>query len=82
MKKAMLIVMCLLSSMSWSQWVPKKHIVRLYNNEIKEGTRLVYEYPIMQPSFFFIGWKAHRFGACGLFQKQPWILCEPGSLLR
>lgn len=57
MKKAMLIGMCLLSSISWSQWAPKKHIVRLYNNEIREGARLIYEYPIMQPSYFSLDGK-------------------------
>ncbi len=30
----------------------KKQLIRLYNGQIKEGEKLTYEYPIMQPAFF------------------------------
>lgn len=30
----------------------KKQIIRLYNGQVKEGEKLKYEYPIMQPAYF------------------------------
>lgn len=49
--------MSLLCCVSMAQITPKKHLVRLYNDEVKEGTRLTYEYPIMQPSYFSLDGK-------------------------
>jgi hypothetical protein len=57
MKKWLVIGISFISLIASAQLTPKKHIVRLYNDEVKEGTRLVYEYPIMQPSYFSLDGK-------------------------
>lgn len=39
--------------------VRSKHFVKLYNDEMHEGTRLVYDYPLLQPAYFSLDGKKY-----------------------
>ena len=39
--------------------VKTKHFVKLYNDEMHEGTRLVYDYPLLQPAYFALDGKKY-----------------------
>jgi hypothetical protein len=52
MKRILVFLLCLTAECLIAQPATKKQILRLYNGQIKEGEKLTYDYPIMQPAFF------------------------------
>ncbi len=52
MKNILVILLSMGVGLLIAQPTPKKQILRLYNGQIKEGEKLTYDYPIMQPAFF------------------------------
>ncbi len=52
MRNILLLLLSLSVGFVIAQPAPKKQILRLYNGQTKEGEKLTYEYPIMQPAFF------------------------------
>lgn len=52
MKNIFLLMICFSAVFGEAQIASKKQIIRFYNGQLKEGEKLTYEYPIMQPAFF------------------------------
>jgi hypothetical protein len=70
MKNILVVLLSLSVGLSIAQPTPKKQILRLYNGQIKEGEKLTYEYPIMQPAFFNLDGKHYDAEGVAFFRSN------------
>ncbi len=70
MKNILVILLSMGVGILIAQPTPKKQILRLYNGQIKEGEKLTYEYPIMQPAFFNLDGKHFEAEGVAFFRNN------------
>ena len=70
MKNILVVLLSLSVGLLIAQPTPKKQILRLYNGQIKEGEKLTYEYPIMQPAFFNLDGKHFEAEGVAFFRNN------------
>ncbi len=70
MKNILVFLFCLSAFLLMAQPAPKKQILRLYNGQSKEGEKLTYEYPIMQPAFFNLDGKHFEAEGVAFFRNN------------
>ena len=70
MKNILVVLLSLSVGLSIAQPTPKKQVLRLYNGQIKEGEKLTYEYPIMQPAFFNLDGKHYDAEGVAFFRSN------------
>ncbi len=70
MKKILLILLSLSVGIVIAQPTAKKQVLRLYNGQVKEGEKLKYEYPIMQPAYFDLDGKHFEAEGVAFFRNN------------